>query len=312
MKIDLQPTREFGPVSEVIAVPSDTEVQDEPISSRYQTWGYTIGYLVDSEGQSLPEGSNTAFFRIAPGGMTEPVYVTKPEADSTFTIKAIRGFGRAVIVRCNGEYEEPSFGQDSVVIKPGDSYFYINDGDEDLILHDVATPKFKEGDDADLNVSVHPAPHGTPTPEKGYSSVVIETKDGPKVIELPNKFWDTLGRALRDQKTVQHLNCVAVPSFEREGFTGRIFVDKTEKRGFNAMQIDVDGSHPEKEIKAGNTRAYYVAEGSGFFKLNGQERKVKDGDYIEISEGGRYSYRGKMRLFEVNISPDNSFRDSLV
>ncbi|MDQ5913744.1 MAG: hypothetical protein QG623_363 [Patescibacteria group bacterium] len=312
MQIELESSRELKPVSEAIAAFPGTEIKDEPVTPHYQAWGYTIGYLVDSEGRNLPKGSNTAFFRIAPGGMTEPVYVTKPEVGSIFTIKAMRGFGRAIITRANGDYEESNLTDGPVVINPGDSYSYVNDGSDDLVLHDLATPEFKEGDDADLTVSAYPAPHGNPIPQKDHSCIVLETKDGPKVIELPDKFWNTLGRASSGKKTVQQLESQAVPSFERKGFTGRIFVDKTEKRGFNAMQIDVDGSHPEKEIKAGNTRVYYVVDGTGFFKLNGQERKVKDGDYIEISEGGRYSYRGKMRLFEVNISPDNTFGDSLV
>lgn len=303
--------RELSPVSEMIAAFPGTKVQDEPITPHYQTWGYTIGYLVDDEGRSLPKGSNTAFFRIAPGGMTEPVYVTKPEVGSTFTIKTMGGFGKAVIVRANGSYEESGLREGSIVINPGDSYFYVNDGSEELVLQDVATPEFKAGDDAILNVSTWPAPGGTPTPQEEHSSVVIDTASGPKVIELPNKFWDTLGRALKGQQTTRHLGFAAVERFERDGFTGSIFVNKADKRGFNAMQIDVGGSHPEKEIAAGNTRAYYVAEGTGFFRLNGQEKRVKAGDYVEISEGGRYSYQGKMRLFEINISPDNSFGDSL-
>ena len=97
--------------------------------------------------------------------------------------------------------------------------------------------------------------------------------------------------------------------FEREGFSGNIYIDGSNNEGFNALQIDVHGKHPKKRILEGNTRAYYVAEGTGTFTLDGKVHEIKQGDLFVIPAGSEYEYQGKMRLFEFNISPGGIFGD---
>jgi len=170
-----------------------TFVQDEPVSPKYQTWGYTIGYLVGSEGGPYPEDCNTAIFRIAPGGMTEPVYVTKPDEEAVFEVDSVSGTGKAVIARANGVVEEVDFDTDRVEIKPGDAYSYMNTGDEDLVLYDLAIPAFQEGDDTEITFSIYPFPEDMEKPRGGFKASVVELKDGEvKSVELPNEFWDAL------------------------------------------------------------------------------------------------------------------------
>lgn len=101
--------------------------------------------------------------------------------------------------------------------------------------------------------------------------------------------------------------------FERNGFRGAVFVPKEAAMGFTALQIEVDGEHPLKEILKGSTRSYYVIDGEGTFTLNDNEpRTVSPGDLIVIPPDNQYKYQGVMRLFEFNVSKTNGFRDRLV
>lgn len=109
-----------------------------------------------------------------------------------------------------------------------------------------------------------------------------------------------------------HIPLAQAEHFEREGFTGDILVPKSAEMGFTALQVNVDGEHPLKEILRGNTRSYYVVDGEGTFALNGEIRTVAKGDLIVIPAGNQYEYQGVMTLFEFNVSPGNSFRDKKI
>ena len=97
--------------------------------------------------------------------------------------------------------------------------------------------------------------------------------------------------------------------FDRDGFSGDIFVPKEAKLGFMALQVDVHGRHPRKRILDGNTRSYYVANGEGTFTLGDDAHQVRQGDLFVIPAGSEYEYEGIMTLLEFNVSPDNSFGD---
>lgn len=96
--------------------------------------------------------------------------------------------------------------------------------------------------------------------------------------------------------------------FERPGFTGRIFVPKEALMGFNAILVDLRDAHPAKQM-IDTTRVYFIVSGRGVFEVNGLTYDVAPEDLIVIQPGDKYSYAGKMKLFEFNISPDNSFQD---
>lgn len=98
-------------------------------------------------------------------------------------------------------------------------------------------------------------------------------------------------------------------AFEREGFSGNLYVTKSAELGFTALQVEVHGSHSPKRMLDGTTRTYYVVGGEGAFTLNGETHSASKGDYFVIPPGGTYDYSGEMTLLETNISPDNSFAD---
>lgn len=97
--------------------------------------------------------------------------------------------------------------------------------------------------------------------------------------------------------------------FDREGFSGDIYVSKDAREGFMALRVDVHGRHPRKRILEGNTRSYFVAEGQGTFTIGEETHQISQGDLYVIPAGGEYEYEGRMILFEFNVSPDNSFGD---
>ncbi len=181
------------PASEYYSQAEPNQLSDQPIDepgSPYSDYNYTIAYESDEDGNPVPEGGNTAIFAIHPHGLTEPVYVTKPEEDATFTVTVLAGKGRFVRATQAGEVEVvPLEVGSTVVVRPGDAYSYRNDDDtQTLVLHDVALPAFRAGDDLDLRAST--VPEQKPTPEPGFSIAAVKTAEGVKQVSLPNRFWE--------------------------------------------------------------------------------------------------------------------------
>lgn len=99
--------------------------------------------------------------------------------------------------------------------------------------------------------------------------------------------------------------------FDAGGFTGQEYITREQKAGFNALLVTVKDRHPRKRM-VDTTRCYFVVEGSGVFTLDDKTHEVKAGDLFVIAPGHEYEYRGAMKLFEFNISPDNTFGDEIV
>jgi GNAT superfamily N-acetyltransferase len=253
-----------GSVSEVYQPPSPQLIQDAPVSEHYHAWGYRIGYVVDGTGQSVPESGNTAVFRIFPHGMTEPVFVTKPEEGATFTVNVLSGTGKLIKVSTSDEVEEVSLSKGSeVVIRPGEAYVYQNTSDDtDLMLHDVALPTFRSGDDVELTSSSLVPPK--PQPRAGYSSCVAVTPEGgTKIIELPTRFYELVGGAATEhiinqgRITLRHIRPDDVeqlrPILEqwvRDSNTGALLPQEVEDI-LSFVSSSIEGS---------NDRTYVVAE----------------------------------------------------
>jgi quercetin dioxygenase-like cupin family protein len=96
--------------------------------------------------------------------------------------------------------------------------------------------------------------------------------------------------------------------FKREGFSGHVYVDGSAEMGFTALAVDVHGRHPRKRM-VDTTRNYLVLEGTGRFTLGDTTTEVEQGQLFVIPAGSEYEYAGEMKLFEFNVSPDNSFKD---
>lgn len=88
--------------------------------------------------------------------------------------------------------------------------------------------------------------------------------------------------------------------FDREGFSGDIYVNPEDGLGFSALMVDVHGKHPRKKM-IDATRSYLVINGTGTFTLNGETQEVRQGDLFIIPAGGNYEYQGTMTLFEFNV-----------
>lgn len=97
-------------------------------------------------------------------------------------------------------------------------------------------------------------------------------------------------------------------SFEREGFSGQVYVPSEAGMGFNALLVDVHGRHPRKRM-IDTARVYFVVKGTGKFTLDQETFDAAEGDLFVIPEGHEYEYEGKMQLLEFNVSPENSFKD---
>jgi len=96
--------------------------------------------------------------------------------------------------------------------------------------------------------------------------------------------------------------------FSREGFDGHIYIE-LPNANFNALRIDVHGSHPRKKMVGDTTRNYLVVEGTGTFTLGEETFDVQPGDLFIIPPEGEYQYKGQMTLFEFNVSPSGNIQD---
>ena len=97
-------------------------------------------------------------------------------------------------------------------------------------------------------------------------------------------------------------------TLERGDFTGFVYVPKEAGVGFNAMRINLQGRHPHKRM-VDTTRVYFVISGEGRFTIRDEVYKASPNDVFVIEPGVDYCYEGSMKLFEFNVSPDNSFKD---
>jgi|SRR5581483_9043024 len=189
------------PVSEVFHPETPGhKIIDDNSSIHHEVWGYSVGYVVDKEDREVPEYGNTAIFRIPSGGLTEPVFVTKPEPETVFTVKVLAGVGTAILTRQNSVTRLVRMNEgNEIIIKPGCAYSYVNLGQDDLLLHDTAIPAFKKGDDVDLTSSlVLPKGYG-PEQSDDVAYTYVHHKRAVIEVALPTSFYDYLGLAAAGQ-----------------------------------------------------------------------------------------------------------------
>lgn len=187
------------PASEIYSPPPHTFRDVPDTDGHYARWGYSLASEHTKTGRNVPRGGNTAIFRIFPGATTEPVYVTKAEKDAKFTVRPLLGIG--ALVRARGS-SPVSFIRlqagtgDTAIIRPGDAYFYLNTGEEDLVLHDTAVPAFRIGDDLELTSS-HAHPVGGPLPVSEEFAHTVVKRGGLELnVTLSDEFFAVLGQAL--------------------------------------------------------------------------------------------------------------------
>ncbi|HSX06126.1 MAG TPA: hypothetical protein VLG92_00200 [Candidatus Saccharimonadia bacterium] len=186
---------ELRPVSEVYIPPKPQRIVDVPLSSHYNGWRYSLAEIVDNEGSSTPEGGNTVVFRIPRGTITEPVFVTKRQAEATFTVTTLSGVGKLIRANAAGDVEHSVMRPGvQVVIRPGNAYAYHNDGVEDLVLYDTAVPAYEEGDDAQLYL----LPSQRLEQREGFTACQITDAAGEfSTVYVPQQFTDLVAQAMR-------------------------------------------------------------------------------------------------------------------
>jgi mannose-6-phosphate isomerase-like protein (cupin superfamily) len=186
---------EIYPVSEVYSPPEHQKAIDVAPTPHYLGWMYRLAEIVEPDGSSIPEGGNTVVFNLPPGAMTEPVWVAKPQEEATFKVSVVRGTGKLIRANDVGEVEHSKLDPGvTVTIRPGDMYCYHNDGNENLILHDVAVPAYEEGDDAQLYLM----PSRSLPQREGYNSCEIPGPNGERaVVYVPQRFTNLVANAMR-------------------------------------------------------------------------------------------------------------------
>jgi mannose-6-phosphate isomerase-like protein (cupin superfamily) len=184
------------PVSEVYSA-APHQINDAEPTEHYDAWRYSVGYEVDQNGNDVPAWGNTTIFRIREDGMTEPVYVTKPEHTASFKVDVLAGRGALIRALASGATEMVELQEgDQFVVRPGQAYSYVNTGKKDLLLRDIALPAFRTGDDIELTKSGLKPENGVPRHSAVTSYVHVETPGGKPIdVALPTIFYDLLGQA---------------------------------------------------------------------------------------------------------------------
>ena len=90
------------------------------------------------------------------------------------------------------------------------------------------------------------------------------------------------------------------PSFIQDGLNG--FSSNINNENISIDIIEVYKGHGKYCTNKVSSHIYYVLEGNGKFKINGELYDVKMGDIIEIPKNTEFIYIGKMKLLLI-MSP---------
>ena len=88
--------------------------------------------------------------------------------------------------------------------------------------------------------------------------------------------------------------------FDREGFSGDVYMVDKEPTDFGALRVTAHGHHKRKKVTDG-IRVYFVIDGHGTFTIDDTTYDVYKDDLYVIKPGSEYEYEGTMNLFEINI-----------
>jgi 8-oxo-dGTP diphosphatase len=147
-----------------------------------QEWAYGSNFVAIEE--STHEDGNSVVIDIDIRGATEPVIIEK---DIALSVNTMQGQGLAVIYNTKKKsyvrLVELKPGQKPLTLEYGDAYFYLNTGEEKLVLRDDSTPAFQDGDE----LSLYPA---LDKQDKRVNSGGEEQRDIPEgwTRELPTIF----------------------------------------------------------------------------------------------------------------------------
>lgn len=105
-----------------------------------------------------------------------------------------------------------------------------------------------------------------------------------------------------------------MPSFTQDGLNGFSFDINNENISIDV--IEVYKGHEKYCTNMVSSHIYYVLDGNGKFKINGELYSVEVGDIIEIPKNTKFIYIGQMRLllimnpaFQANNNIDGKDND---
>ncbi len=88
-----------------------------------------------------------------------------------------------------------------------------------------------------------------------------------------------------------------IPSFTQDGLNGFSFNINNENISINV--IESYKGHEKYCTNKVSSHIYYVLEGNGKFKIDGELYDVEEGDIIEIPKNTEFIYVGRMRLLLI-------------
>ena len=212
---------------------------------KHGSQGWAYGYQIGEIENSANTEGNSVVLDLEPEGASEPVVIV---SDITLTTRPIGGKGKAVI--WNTEQEDDAVKivdldpDNPLVLKKNDAYYYLNTGEERLLIRDDSVPAFKDGDEVMLNA------------KPGTGRI-----DG-RNIEVPIDFLRAYGLArkspeAREQTIIRAVRSEDIddlhPVFEtwiRDRDTGELLADEIAE-----LEAEIRSS-----IDGDDQRKYFVAE----------------------------------------------------
>lgn len=89
------------------------------------------------------------------------------------------------------------------------------------------------------------------------------------------------------------------PSFAKEGMNGYCYELESSK-----LSLTIEDSYKGHDKYCTNLKndvIYYVLEGNGIFKIEGEIQEVQKDDVIEIKANTEFVFAGKMKLLYISV-----------
>jgi hypothetical protein len=140
--------------AEVAALVQPGESVSPIIEPAHASQGWAYGFSVVEISDSTNKEGNSVALVIEPGGAVEPVLIT---GDITLTVRSLHGTGVAVINSMENPSEVHAYPQDDqsppITLGKGDAYYYLNTGEEPLVLRDDCVPAFQGHEELQLTTT---------------------------------------------------------------------------------------------------------------------------------------------------------------
>lgn len=92
-------------------------------------------------------------------------------------------------------------------------------------------------------------------------------------------------------------NIPITPSFSQDGMNGYSFI--LNNKDISIDMIESYKGHEKYCTNKASSHIYYILEGNGRFKINGEIYDVESGDLVEIPKNTEFVYIGKMKLLLI-------------